>query len=65
MTSRVAHGSFMRNPGRCFVTASSHDSLPSSARIERAAHVKAFVLDAMPNCVSASTAAASPTRRTP
>jgi hypothetical protein len=39
--------------------------LPSSASIEIAAQVKAFVLDAMPKSVSASTAPGSPRRRTP
>ena len=60
----VAHRDLARDPrvvhlepGRCFVTGSSQASLPSSTRIESAAQVKAFVLDAMPKSVSASTGA--------
>jgi hypothetical protein len=65
VTSRVTQGSHIWNAGRCFVTGSSHDSFPSSARIESAAQVKAFVFEAMPKRVSASTGASSPARRTP
>jgi hypothetical protein len=61
----VTHGSYIWKAGRCVVTGSSQASLPSSTRIERAAQVKAFVLEAMPEIVSASTGAGSPARRMP
>ncbi len=65
MTSRVTQGSYIWNSARCFVTGSSQSSRDSSARIEIAAQVKAFVFEAIPKSVSASTAPGSPTLRTP
>ena len=65
MTSRVTQGSYIWNPGRCLVTGSSQESFPSWSRIDSAAQVKAFVFEAMPKSVSASTGSGSPARRTP
>src|SRR5690606_20491327 len=47
------------------ITRSSMSSRPSSARIESAAEVKALVMDAMENSVSASTASGLPASRWP
>src|SRR5947208_11387133 len=63
--SRVTYGSYSWNPGRDFVTGSSHESFPSSARIASAAVVNALVLDAFWKSVWASTRAVSPRVRTP
>jgi hypothetical protein len=65
VNSRVTHGSYSWNHGRCFVTLSSSDSLPSSASIPAATAVKNFELEPMAKTVRSSTASGFPTARTP
>ena len=55
----------MRNHGRWSMTRSSMSSLPSSARIDSEADVKALVIEAIENRVSPSTFPGFPTSRSP
>ena len=55
----------MRNQGRWSITRASMSSLPSSARIDSEAEVKALVIEAIENSVSASTGSGFPASRRP
>ncbi len=63
--SPVTYGSDMRKPGRWSTTRSLIFSLPSSASRFSAVAVKALVLEAMANRVSACTGSGLPISRRP